>query len=1801
MAERQGQVKQERSDIKGGTVPKAVADKVSALSKGAAPSAVEKSSLAGPVAGGAFRAVSASTGTPTVPWGVPDYGLLFGSDGSLRGTENVDVGGGLVRYEGAVVAGETVTASFEIDNSDSGPLVNGKVTDTPHRVHVTWSVQCGGASTDFDLGQVVDSHSSYLAMTDPAIKALAPRVSFTTTVDPATCDLSLEPRYSAFSITAAATIVDIDGGNAGSATVGAHVVSGIPDSQTYGCPCGGSSAGFAQPQAARGDPVNTATGAYTESLTDAAFSGRGVPLVVARSYASNNSASGPLGPGWSLLWAASLAVGSSGDVTFTDEEGAQYVYHKQRDGSYVAPLTARSVLKSNGGGGFVLAREDHQTLTFDSSGHLVSRQDSSGQGLTFAYTSGQLSSVTDAAGRSASLSYTGGLLTRVTLSTGGRIDYGFTGGLLTSVTGLDGATTAYGYDSAGRLNSVKDPLGNAQVRNAYDTHGRVVSQQDALGATTTFNYLAGETDTVAPDGGVWTDIYAGNILMAQYDPFGNKTTYGHDGYINTVLITDPLGNSTVRSFDAAGHVTQVVPPGGRSQTWSYDAAGNLTRASDANYHDTVYGYDSNYRLTSVKDPAGGTATLTYTPTGQLSSATSPGGKTTAYGYDSQGNQVSVTSPTGAKTTRTFDSAGWPLTVTDPRGNVAGADPASFTASFTYDAAHRVTAAKDPLGNITAVGYDSAGNKVSTTDALGGITQYGYDAGNRVTSTTDPAGHKSSIGYDTVGNIASRTDPTGATSRYTYDKAKHLLSLTTPRGNATGAKQADFTWRYGYDQAGRQVTTTDPLGHTTQVTYDTLSRPVSTTDALGRIRSVTYDSVGNVLTRKDGLGQQTGLTYDALDRLTKVETPLRDAVTFQFDADGNLVAQTTQLGERTTYGYDADGHRTTTVDPRGNVTGANPADYTWTTAYDAAGQTIAVTDPLGNARSSTYDANGNLLSSTDALGNATRYSYDVLNRATAITAPDGGITSQAYNPDGTLASRTDAEKHTTTYAYSALGQVTSVTDPLARTVTFTYDADGNRTQATNARGQSITSDHDAFGRITKVGYSDGTPTVTYAFDEVGHPVGVTDATGTRNLTYDNADRLLSVSAPGLPNGFRYTYDNNGNLTGRTFPDGRATTFLYDDDDRVTAQATDYKRIYFTYDKAGNLLTSEAPTSTTVKETRAYDRAGRLTSTSDASGTKTYTLDANGRVTAEQYQDTGSNPRPATFSSYDPAGRLTRSCTGAAADCAANQGTKYGYDKAGNLLTQTNPDGATATNTYDAGDQLTRRTAGSTSVDYTYDADGNQTKAGPATYAYDPAGRLTSATDASGAYGFTYDADGNRTAVSRNGTLDRTSRWDINGAFPQLATDTNSTGALIADYQAGPTGLPQSMNTPAGAFYFQHDRLGSITTLTDSAGKSQNTYAYTPLGDRTATASTTGSPTASPFGFTGQYIDPYLAGRIDLRARQYDTATGRFTTRDPLPGSGPASASSPYAYVGNDFTNQTDPSGACPMCVSALIGGVIGGVIGGGVYAWQHRDQGFSWSGFAAATGKGALIGVGAGLLAPIGGTAAAALGLEGLTATATAAGVNAVVGASYNWLVNTVQCQPTSPQDLLLGALSGAGGTLIGPAFRYVKGLRPGASSGAEIPEPTGPTSRGEAGAKSRPSYQYKEPAPQGWTPDGQLARGKDLASSAALGQRTSATASRSYVSGYHTDTGELAVASSGPGFTICEASFCAEGNLVQLLGGDWTEVQFGTAFVAESTEGGYLAVGKYVCPKCQADYPPSSFGPDVAGDPRGPWFRHEDR
>jgi RHS repeat-associated protein len=145
-----------------------------------------------------------------------------------------------------------------------------------------------------------------------------------------------------------------------------------------------------------------------------------------------------------------------------------------------------------------------------------------------------------------------------------------------------------------------------------------------------------------------------------------------------------------------------------------------------------------------------------------------------------------------------------------------------------------------------------------------------------------------------------------------------------------------------------------------------------------------------------------------------------------------------------------------------------------------------------------------------------------------------------------------------------------------------------------------------------------------------------------------------------------------------------------------------------------------------------------------------------------------------------------------------------------------------------------------------------------------------------------------------------------------------------------------------FYYHHDRLGSVTALTSASGASEWLYGYEPFGSPRTTSRPDPAAPLNPLGFTGQYQDPG-SGLLNLRARQYDEASGRFQSTDPAPAGPTEPYTDPYDYAGQDPINNYDLDGqnfrhwlhkhvvkpladtadvGAPLAAGIVVGGIVG---------------------------------------------------------------------------------------------------------------------------------------------------------------------------------------------------------------------------------------------------------------------------------------
>lgn len=1053
-------------------------------------------------------------------------------------------------------------------------------------------------------------------------------------------------------------------------------------------------------------------------------------------------------------------------------------------------------------------------------------------------------------------------------------------------------------------------------------------------------------------GGGGSSPYGYRPAGTQADPVNTATGAFVTSAVDAVLPATGLPLAAVRSYDSAD---PTAGPLGRGWSFGYDIRliegenGTITlRSGDGQRLRYTRGADGSYA-----GAAGVLATLTSVEGGGWRLITP---SQLRHDFNAAGRLTALRAPSGQGVDLTYDSAGRLIEVSGSGRSLR----------LTWDtSAERLTEVELPDGRWVGYGY-TGGLLTSVRDMAGGITRYSYASGDRLTTVTSPSGRRiSKQTYDaTTGRVTDqwdardnhsqftwnpttetasmidsrggvwrdvyrgnviirRIDPAGGTTSYEYDTQLRLIAATNPRGIRSV---------FGYSDAGDLVSHSGPTKAVTSV-YDSNHRVIASVNARGVEVEYSYDSAGNLtaVTRPspdggDPLVTRYGYTDGGL--LTTITDALGKTTTFDHNTSGDLVSERSPEGRTTTYTRDDAGRLTAIVDPRGNVPGAEPADFATQFTYDAADRITAVQDPLGHTSSVTFDADGLVTRVRDPKGRETVYSYDNDGHMTSVQGPDPGVqpSKATYDGNGNLLTTVDEMGRTTSYTYDLANRITKAQSPIGA-YTLGYDATSNLTSITGPTGAKTQLLYDTASRLAKIDYPSGTADVSYSYDANGNRSKMTDGAGSVIYTYDELDRPTSITRGTAK--FGYTWDAVGNMTGVAYPDGASYSYVFDADGLLkTASSAGTTLARYTYDEAGQLSSAELADGST--SARDYDRASRLTRLTDRTTDKTlldetYTLDAAGNPTAVQHDDGSID----SFR-YDLFDRLTKACfTASTCDDTATDFIEWAYDDTGNRTSETRPNGTTSY-TYNTSGQLTKTTApGGAITSYGYSANGLLTSAGGDTFSHNYAGRIANSTVDGVTTTFTYDGDGRRLTTSGGGA---TAKWAWDPLSYDLALEQDGDNATTRRYAYGASRLsmtvPGTSGAPGVGEYFYHaDALGSVRSLTDTTGAEQWRYSYEPYGAARDAVKVTAAAPGNPMRWSGEYAE---AGDVThLRARQYDIATGRFGVPDPA---NAVSAGSTYTYANSNPLAYSDPLGLWPNWraiasfvrdVSSVVSTVAGG--------------------------------------------------------------------------------------------------------------------------------------------------------------------------------------------------------------------------------------------------------------------------------------
>ena len=609
-----------------------------------------------------------------------------------------------------------------------------------------------------------------------------------------------------------------------------------------------------------------------------------------------------------------------------------------------------------------------------------------------------------------------------------------------------------------------------------------------------------------------------------------------------------------------------------------------------------------------------------------------------------------------------------------------------------------------------------------------------------------------------------------------------------------------------------------------------------------------------------IGQSIRLVVESVDKSAVFEGPSGFKVNFTYDAaTGTWKA------------------------PAGLNATLTKSGSTYTLRMNDSGLRYTFTD--GSALDEVEDKNGNTIT----------YGY-TSGRVTSITDSHGDKTTVDWNAAGYISTITDPRGRTATYGYSGFN-LTSSTDQDGKTTSYGYDSANNLTSVTDPRGKVTAYTYDATDRLATITWADSTtakPAVTrYAFtadSSSDQKVKMTDQRGNVwNYTFDASGRVKSFLSPRSGNPETKAYDVNNSVTQYTTAQGGTGTLSYDgynvtsiseangakstfdyldgDTKNKPSKYTDPRGVGIDYDWNSREQLTKVTTSdsqTTINYQSATDACPGMPSSSK---------DGKGNVTTYTY--TGCNltkiDRPA------PAGDSTMT-----------------YDSNNRLATATDGKGNKQTITYNAKDQVTKITwtkpgasTSTSSVTYTYDANGNRTQrvdahAGTSkttawgldarnrvtsedlpnvdnSYTYDVAGNMASMTTPAGTTTYTYDIENDPASVTTPagkkismGYGEHVSAWIDYPGGVRDRQDMDSSGRIQRIYQnrANPdntftalTDLNYGYTSPGGkktsrvyavdddTFNFHvdydYDSSGRIThesSTKNNVKRSENTYGY-----------------------------------------------------------------------------------------------------------------------------------------------------------------------------------------------------------------------------------------------------------------------------------------------------------------------------------------------------------------------------------------
>lgn len=851
-------------------------------------------------------------------------------------------------------------------------------------------------------------------------------------------------------------------------------------------------------------------------------------------------------------------------------------------------------------------------------------------------------------------------------------------------------------------------------------------------------------------------------------------------------------------------------------------------------------------------------------------------------------------------------------------------------------------------------------------------------------------------YDVYGNVLTEVSAPRTSVEYLGDTCTYLNNCyVNTRTDALGR----MTVYSNYNKYGLPEKVVNNLGKIALYNYDDLGRVNTTTYDDGTIENINYRwdlSTGVYYIEKSVTGMPEQRTYyDALGRDIRIGNKRFDGtwlyIDKQYDNWGRLWKVSLPYKGNTAslwnvYSYDDFDRIVSFSEPSGK-----------TTSYSYIGKSETIVKE-GITITRTYDKSGLLASATDPGGTIT-YSYRPDKQLKKVIAPGGVITEFDYDPD--------------------YGHRTKIVDPSAGTMTFTEGYSGNiRTVTqTDANNKTVAIVYDKYGRPKSKVQPEFT--TTYKYDPVTKQIDNETSTNgvSKVYTYDEYARLKSRTDKvsddiWLKRVFAYA---NGNVSSVTYSSSKEAVIGTENMTYVNGQLTEVKL-----------------GTTSIWKLTAENGLGQPTNAVTGPLTRTYGYNSYGILTErkagviQHFAYTFDIQKGNLTSRVDKKRNLTESFSYDNLNRLANYaGKTVGYDSKGNITSMSGI--GTMFYSHDT------KPYAVTNVEL----NGNQIPIRNQDVTYTSFQRPATIVENGYTATFTYDSSGERAKMLlthkgavQNATYYLGNCYETNNAETRLY--------LAGDYYSSPI-VYMKKNGSWGIYYICRDYLGSITHITNSAGIVQQELSYDAWGRlRNPINHVLYAPGLEPAlllgrGYTGhEHLSAF--GLVNMNARLYDSALGRFLSPDPYVQMMDFTQNfNRYSYALNNPLMYVDKSGKSVWLAAVIVGAWIGM----GTAMVMSDNSGWALAGDML---KGLFIGGASGAAGYFAGGAMA--GLLGTTSfiggavTGFSGGfAGGFVGGAGNAWLNGANFKQGLNAGLAAGGISGAIGGVIGGVLGGVSAMK----------------------------------------------------------------------------------------------------------------------------------------------------------------------